>query len=180
MHYRFLVTCNKDEAETSEAARRHVFDTLMAEGFATQEGRWACGPADGFVIGGRWSGELSRHSWAKALYAHMAAVEHREGIQVWGAFYGDPEKTRVQKALEQLLTEAWRNAAPEVYRDIPIDRDTYLEAGYEDDAMILTQELYDALLKPYEGKEMSDAHADLDFDPASPAMVGKKWLVVVD
>jgi len=40
--------------------------------------------------------------------------------------------------------------------------------------------LYDALLKEYEGKEEFEHHADLEYDDVSPAMIGKKWLVVVD
>jgi hypothetical protein len=78
------------------------------------------------------------------------------------------------------FTERWRLEAPEVYRTIPVNRDLYEELGYEDDAVILTDSLYDALLKPFEGKVDSDAHADLDFEEVSPAMIGKKWIVVVD
>jgi hypothetical protein len=36
------------------------------------------------------------------------------------------------------------------------------------------------LLKAYEGQEDNDEHADLDWAPVSPEMVGTKWLVVVD
>jgi hypothetical protein len=42
-------------------------------------------------------------------------------------------------------------ASPEPYPGIPFERDHYKHAGFADDAMILTQELYDALLKEYEG-----------------------------
>ena len=70
--------------------------------------------------------------------------------------------------------------APEAYKGIPFQRDTYQDNGYADDAMLLTQELYDALLKEYEGKEESEYHADLDWIPVTPAMIGNTWLVVVD
>jgi hypothetical protein len=46
--------------------------------------------------------------------------------------------------------------------------------------MLLTQELYDEFLKKYEGTEESEHHADLEYEAVSPAMIGKKWLVVVD
>ena len=136
--------------------------------------------ADWFVIGGRWSGELSRHSWAKDLSARMDAAERLNGVQVVGAYYADHDTRKKQKAIERLQDEAWRREAPEEYRAIPVNRDTYKEDGYEDDAMILTQELYDLLLKPYEGQEDSEEHADLEYDPVSPDMVGTKWVVVVD
>jgi hypothetical protein len=63
---------------------------------------------------------------------------------------------------------------------MPYWRDQYASYGYEDDAMILTQALYDALLKDDAGQEESEHHADLEYEPVSPKMVGKKWLVVVD
>ena len=80
MHYRFLVTFNKDEAETSEDARSYVTDYLHEHGFAG-EGRWGGGLADWFVIGGRWSGELSRHSWGKLLYQQMDDIGR--GARPW-------------------------------------------------------------------------------------------------
>jgi hypothetical protein len=136
--------------------------------------------ADWLVIGGRWSGELSRASWAKAITAEMNALEREQGVQVWGVFYGSAEKERTQQELAARFQQLWDQHAPDAYKGIPIQRDTYQETGYEDDAMLLTQELYDALLKEYEGTEESDHHADLDYDAISPEMVGKKWLVVVD
>jgi hypothetical protein len=45
MHARFLVTFNKDEAETSSEARSYVMDYLQENGFAG-EGRWGGGMAD--------------------------------------------------------------------------------------------------------------------------------------
>jgi len=179
MHYRFLVTVNKDAAESSEQARKLVSETLLAEGFVA-DGRWGSGQADWFVIGGRWSGELSRAAWAKELTRRMAAVEEEKGVQVWGAWYGDAEKQKVQKELERTFRRMWRAEAPATYVGIPVNRDTYQEYGYEDDAMILTEELYNALLKEYEGQCQSEHHADLEDEAISPDMVGTKWIVVVD
>jgi hypothetical protein len=178
MHYRFLVTFNKDAAATSQEARDHVFNQLCEEGFCG-EGRWWCGIADWFVIGGRWSGELSRYSWARALTAQMRAIEQEHDIQVWGVSYGDKGKQHLQAELAERFHAMWKTVAPPAYQDIPIQRDTYGN-GYEDDAMLLTQELYDALLKEHEGATESEYHADLDSDEVSPAMIGAKWIVVVD
>jgi hypothetical protein len=179
MHFRFLVTFELNAAETSETAREYVLDTLLEEGFCG-EGRWGGGLCDWFVIGGRWSGELSRHSWAKEITAQMEALEREHAVQVWGAFYADREKQRIQKELAKKFQQMWDAEAPAAYAAIPYDRDTYQRSGYEDDAMLLSQELYDALLKEYEGKEESEHHADLEDEPVSPAMIGRKWLVVVD
>jgi len=89
-------------------------------------------------------------------------------------------KRSVQQELGKKFQQMWDAEAPVAYRGIPYDRDNYEHYGYEDDAMLLTQELYDALLKEYEGTEDSEYHADLEYDPIAPSMVGKKWLVVVD
>jgi hypothetical protein len=179
MHYRFLVTFDKRHAATSIAAREYVWQTLHDEGFCG-EGRWGGGMADWFVIGGRWSGELSRYSWAKALTAQMHAIEQEHGIQVWGAHYGDKGKQHLQQQLAERFQAMWDAVAPPAYKGIPIDRNTYSDVGYEDDAMLLTQDLYDALLKEHEGATDSAHHADLDDDAVSLAMIGKKWIVVVD
>jgi len=179
MHYRYLVTFNKEKAQNSKEAREYVARYLGEEGFCAQ-GRWANGLADWFVIGGRWSGELSRHSWAKTLYEQMTKIEREKDIQVWGCSYNIPEKKKAQKELEGHFNEMWRDKAPEEYRNIPVNRDTYTLLGYEDDAMILTKELYDGLLKEYAGDTESEHHADLDYDEVSPKMIGNKWVVVVD
>jgi len=179
MHFRFLVTFAQGAAETSHEAREYVLDTLHEEGFCA-EGRWNCGMADWFVIGGRWSGDLSRYTWARTITEQMIALEREQDVQVWGAFYGSAEKERIQQELAARFQSLWDMHAPEEYRGIPIQRDTYQDTGYEDDAMLLTQELYDALLKEYEGTEEFEHHADLEYDEVSPAMIGKKWLVVVD
>ena len=179
MHIRFLATFQKDDAGTSQEARNYVRHYLMDEGFVC-DGRWGYGMGDWFVIGGRWSGVLSRHTWATQLTAQMEAVEKEKDVQVWGVFYGSAEKKEIQAELAQEFQRMWDEATPEAYRGIPVQRDTYKGDGYEDDAMILTQELYDSLLKEYEGEPDSDEHADLDYDDVSPEMVGKKWIVVVD
>jgi hypothetical protein len=179
MHFRFLVTFDHDAVRTAEEARDHVSDTLHEEGFCG-EGRWGGGMADWFVIGGRWSGELSRHSWAREITIQMAALEQQHGVQVWGTFYGHDEKRRIQQELAAQFQQMWDAEAPAAYKGIPFIRDTYKRDGYPDDAMLLSQELYDALLKGYEGQEESEYHADLEYDSVSPEMIGKKWLVVVD
>ena len=179
MHFRFLVTFAAEDADNSHAARAHVYSCLEEEGF-TAQGRWGSGRADWYVIGGRWSGELSRRAWARAITAEMDALEKEHGVQVWGACYGDTEKERVQQELAARFQQLWDGQAPNAYKGIPIQRDTYAADGYADDAMLLTRELYDALLKEYEGKEDSEYHVDFEYEPISPQMVGRKWVVVVD
>jgi hypothetical protein len=175
MHFRFLVTFKSAAAKNSKQARRYAAQTLDAQGFVGEYGM-----ADWFVIGGRWSGELSRHSWAKLITAEMDALEKQHDVQVWGVFYGDEEKQREQRELADRFQALWNAAAPCAFRDIPIQRDTYKACGYEDDAMVLSEELYDALLNEYAGQRRSEYHVDLDGEDVSREMVGRKWVVVVD
>ena len=72
-----------------------------------------------------------------------------------------------------MLSEAVSKTCPE-------KRNVYRDDGYEDDAMIVTEEIYNTLLKEYEGSKESEDHADLDHESVSLDFVGKKWVVVVD
>lgn len=181
MHTRLLVTFDKDKVRNSAEARDYVENYLEQEGFVdAANARWGRGYADWYVIGGRWSGELSRHSWGKELYEYMTAIEQKRDVQVWGAHYGDKAKRAKQKVLEKELTELWREKAPKEYSDIPINRDTYMDLGYADDAMILTDKIYTGLLKQYAGEQESEYHADVEYQDVSEAFIGKKWIVVVD
>lgn len=180
MHYRFFVTFNKDKAATSEEAREYAFETLHDEGFCCESGRWRTCRADWFVIGGRWSGFLSRLTWAKEFDHEVTVTEAEHEIHVWGAWYKDRTEQKLQRKLAKRFQTLWDSIAPAAYCGIPYQRDTYKEDGYEDDAMLVTRELYDSMLKEYEGREESEHHADFDYEPVSAHMAGRKWLVVVD
>ncbi len=164
MHYRFLVTFNKEAAKTSKEARQYAMSYLDDNDFANQQGRWSGSPADWYVIGGRWSGELSRHSWAKGLTVKMDKIEKEKDVRVWGVWYGDKKKQEVQRELAKQLQTMWDKEAPPAYRGIPVQRDTYQPDGHEDDAMLLTDELYNGLLKEYDGQDESECHADFEYD----------------
>jgi hypothetical protein len=69
---------------------------------------------------------------------------------------------------------------PDFTGEMPYWRNQYAQYGYDDDAMLVTPELYEKLLHMYEGDFESEDYADLECDDVSPDMVGKKWLVVVD
>ncbi len=180
MHYRLLVTFNKDQAATSEEAREHVFETLHDEGFCGESGRWRSCVADWFVVGGRWSGFLSRLTWAKEFDHVVTTTEADYDIHIWGAWYHDKAKQQLQHKLAKRFQRFWDSIAPTSYKGIPYQRDTYKADGYEDDAMLLTRELYESVLKEYEGMKESEYHADLDYDEVAPSLIGRKWLVVVD
>ena len=110
----------------------------------------------------------------------MTTTEAEHDLHVWGAWYQERGKQRVQHKLAKRFETLWDSIAPASYKGIPYQRDTYKAEGYEDDAMLLTRELYESVLKAYEGREETTYHADLDFDEVLPSLIGRKWLVVVD
>jgi hypothetical protein len=174
MHYVFYATFNKDDAEASEEARSNVADYLNENGFIG-EGRWSSGIADWFVIGGRWSGKLTRMLLEKEK---LERVE-QEFEEKHGWWTGGKEHVTDEQRREQ-MKEMFDSEFPDFDGEFPYWRNQYELMGYDDDAMILTQELYDALLKEYEGEDDGEHHADLDYDTISPDMIEKKWIVVVD
>lgn len=184
MHNLLLVTCNKEHAETSQEAREHVYNELPNDSsFAGEGGHFGAPVSDWFVIGGRWSGELSRATWAKDVQKLIDELEKKEEITIWGAFYGNSEKAEKQKRLIKEVEALYQKSLPPEYRDkgLVYVRDTYGSYGYEDDAMQVSPDLYDLFLKPYEGVDQSEGeYVDLDYDTVSGDFIQTKWLVVVD
>ena len=187
MHCRLLVTLNKGEASSSEEARIYANDILLNDSSFTGEGgRFGGQVCDWFVIGGRWSGELSEVSWGKKLYEQIRKMEEEADIQIRGCSYGREKKREEQAKLTAKAEKIYSEALPEEYKGLlTYDRNTYVSCGYEDDAMVLTKELYDTLIKEHEGCPIDDSeygptYVDLEYDCADPEMIGEKWLVVVD
>jgi len=63
----------------------------------------------------------------------------------------------------------------------PYSRSGHDHYGYPDDAMLVNEAIYNALLAQYEGIDGDAEHfTDLDGDEVSRGIIGRKWLVVVD
>ena len=183
-----FVTTSKENAKTSQEAREFVYNYFEEEGFANEGSRWSSGLADWFVIGGRWSGELSTiEPW------HLSFEEKvSELLKLWypdlkkdrvrGIWFGEPEGQE-KKALSD-IEKLWKKTKPKALKSVPYNRYiySYHGRGYEDDAKIITKELYDTYLKEFESDWYKDGehHVDIDYDPVSPDFIGKKWIVVVD
>lgn len=190
MHALLFVTTNKDRAENSEEARSYVYEELINDNsFCGEGGRFSCPIADWFVIGGRWSGKLSRLTWANEVTEQIAKMEKEEKIQIWGVYYSSDEDKERQSKLRERVEELYKEATPQIYKDkgLIYDRNTYDHYGYEDDAMIVTEELYEKILKEHEGwseneyRELDGVnYVDLEYDCVSREFIGSKWVVVVD
>jgi len=175
MHTRMLATFAAEHAATSAEAREYASSYLSDNGFVAEEGRWSHGMSDWFVIGGRWSGHLSRALLdQKKLRKVDATFERRHG---W--WIGGKDGVTEAQRLEQYAA-IFREAFPDFTGTIPAWRDQYRSLGYDDDAMLVTPALYDGCLKEFEGQYETEGFCDLEFDAVAPAFVGKKWVVVVD
>lgn len=187
MHYRLLVTFDQEQADNSAEARAYVSNVLLEDG-SFFGGRFGKAHADWFVAGGRWSGALSRATWAQAIQAEIEALEREHNVRIWGVHYGDPEKQKLQEKLKAEIEALYASAIPELYQGAGLvyNRDTYRDHGYEDDAMPVSEELYQVFLAPYAGADLVTdefqllTFVDLDYDVVNPQFIGKKWLVVVD
>lgn len=176
MHYLMLVTIQMPLDATSDEVRDTVHQTLSNDdSFCGEGGRFGCPLADWFVIGGRWSGHLAESLIGKQFLEALKARFPDLPIDHHPASLADTHADDFNT-----IWSGCGGIGPN-----PYSRCSYEDCGYEDDAMPLTRELYDALLAEYEGSSTDHdgnfcGYADLDSDVLSPDFIGQKWLVVVD
>ena len=172
MHTRFLFIFDKDIAKNSKEARKHTSTYLTDEGFVGQ-GRWSTGYGDWFVIGGRWSGELTLcHLDSKKFQTVHKQFEKQHG---WYLSTKISVETR-RKQYRALFLKMF----PEFKGEVPEWRDEFADLGYDDDAMIVDQIIYDKILMEFEGDVDGEFHCVEERDPVDKTFIGNKWIVVVD
>jgi len=170
MHSLLLVTIALPQGATSQEARRKVHDALMNDNsFCGDGGRFGGPLCDWFVIGGRWSGLLAKTLIGTA-YKDAVIAKFPDFDREW---------------LPQSLIERHGQDLDALWREhggtgpSPYNRSGYDD--FEDDAMVITLRLYEALLSKYRGENASSGEfVDLEYDSLKPDFVGRKWLVVVD
>jgi hypothetical protein len=174
MHHMILVTVTEgDNLDTSEKVRRYVAEYLAEEGFA-DGGESA---ERRFVVQQVGYGDsfCIGGRWSGLLTDHK--------YDLW-ELYGPPGGAKPN----ELITES---LAPRVF------------LGHEDDAQVVTKELYDRFLKQWEERaegvvpgrediedgffvrEHDDGHGydgflDIEDEPVDVDFIRRKWLVVVD
>lgn len=170
MHFRLYVTFDKKNARSSKAAREWVSSFLANDSsFCGDGGRFGSARADWFVIGGRWSGQI------------QLALSKSD-------FYGVVKKKFSGHEFGLTMEETKKNAKEiqKIWKDMgfkgkdPFARDSYANLGCVDDAMLVTKEIYEKILKEYEGQDEEEGFVDLDFNMCSKDFIGTKWIVVVD
>jgi len=183
MHSRLIALVNRNSNESSLDARRKVEARLIQEGFAGEGGLFVSHPADWFVIGGRWSGELTA---ARLDQEKLKAFwEEFERLELGWVSRDKPEEEQKRKAIE-----LFRQFFPDCQGGPPVWRDNYTHLGYEDDAQVLDRPLFDFVKElksyPHNGsrEDLYDGRCFVDLDEPyeelTAGAIGKKWCVVVD
>jgi len=174
MHQLLYVLVPTDEASTSEEARNLAMGFLDAEGFCGDSTLFRRPPADWFVIGGRYSGELTRlHLDRDKWRAYQRELNDWRG-------HGGSEGG---KAL-------FREIFPDFEGQLPIFRnDTYAPLGQEDDAQIVDEVLFrylhGLLQYPLDTADILGGPCVVNLDDPyetvhAENIIGKSWVVVVD
>lgn len=169
------MTKNAEEYKDANDARESIFAELEHDSSFCNDGsggRFGCPVCDWFVIGGRWSGQLATDiDWYEEALKICKKGPNEQYLTL-----ADTEN----KENKKLLQKAWEQKGLSGLH--PILRDNYNDFGYEDDCMLVTQEIYDKYLKEYEGQSESDNgdFFDLDGDPVSPDFINNKYICVVD
>jgi len=175
MHSLYFVIFDKASADSSKEARDHAESTLQTENFVGREGYFGGGKGDWFVVGGRWSGHLQSILLKKDFYKEAEKlINESKPKDKQDNFISTEDTKNNAEALQKL----WVSIGGK--NDNLYARDNY-HANYDDDAMIITDKLINALKKTNKSVEIFDADeynektvADLDKDDIG------KWIVVID
>lgn len=193
MHYAYFVSIPKDEAETPEAAIRTAEQFLDSNAFVSEGGLYAGGKCDWYEVGGRWSGLFTEMrpeytafmSAVKTMLAKDFPTIADDFLQTHS--YGSPDKNLLRDKAQAKVLKLWEKSGIEGV-SCPLARGgTFSWKGQErnqfDDAQLLTQEQYDALIAKDGGYGDSEVVMTDTYEEStiknSPEMVGR-WCVVID
>ena len=171
MHHLYFVKVSKD-CKNAEEAKDDATTALDANNFASDEGGYfSASRADWYVVGGRWSGELSKILLKKDFFKEL---KKRYPLPKKYGFYTDDfvkENADKFQALWEELGGMGHN---------PYARDHYRHEGFDDDAMKITLELLKAM-KKYKDVEVFDAVNCVEYPVKKLTKndIGY-WLVVID
>lgn len=177
MHNLYFVYLGKDEKiKSSSEARRRVNGLLESNSFAGGEGYWGGGKADWFVIGGRWSGILSKllGKKPKSDRQHIKEeVAHYGELRLGGGWWGNLTQQEFDKEVSEHIKNEQRNAGK--------------LGGYPDDAMRLDKKLL-AAMQTKKGENSFIRECELfhagSFEEEDVSCLDKKdlggWIVVID
>lgn len=144
MHFLYFVVTEPKEEFDWKKVNQEVQSILEANNFANSDGGyWGCSKADWFVIGGRWSGELSMLKMGNKDYYKEVMKKIKPGSE----YITNEEIEKHKDFLQSKWTEMGGMGMN------PYQRSSYNLSGEEDDSMIITPELLKLIKKKYGKKE---------------------------
>jgi hypothetical protein len=181
MHEKIFVLLPVEEAKSSIEARKKVFELLSGDPeFTFEEGiEYEEAPiCDYLRIGGLWTGELNTKQLIDDFY--MKAKEISPLVKEYCEYNRDfIRKNR------KVLNKIWKDLGGKCENIFM--RDVYKDFGYEDDAVVLNQEIAEKIGNLLDSPETEDLfvwhcleHNAIYSGVDCKDFIGKVWIVVVD
>jgi len=180
VHNMVYVLVPKYLVENKEKVAEYVHRSLSNEGFVDDGSKlFTTSPADWFVIGGRYSGILTKIRLDPEKFS-----DYDEFL------VAEIEKSKNDEAFVKSVTKAWKTFFPEYSHLTPIFlREPYLELGYPDDVQEVDEVIYEKIIERemsiygtifgtniYESGTILNLYGIDENEP----MIGNFWIVVVD
>ena len=177
MHYLYFVRVNKKDAKKPVEACKKARTILDGQNFASDSnGFWGSSKADWFVVGGRWSGELSKFNPKVAKARKYIQRVWPGGWEKTNNFYSSLKDELADPKSEVAQAQAYHLKVT----GLPFYRDSYIFNGYDDDAVVITTKLIKEL-KKYKDTEVFDG---VEWDEYMASRLPKQavgdWLVIID
>jgi len=178
MHFLYFVITEPENDKPFDAlkANQTVMEVLNDNNFASDSGGfWSSSKADWFVIGGRWSGELSRLKMDKDYYKEI-----KTQLNLHTDYLTDTDIKKYSDELQKI----WKDM--EGMGMNPYARSSYQINGDIDDSMVITKELLKKIKERYEEKGefgpvecfISEDYDEIDVQNLKEDSIGKIITVI--
>ena len=181
MYFRLLFLIDKELANCSFEARRLVSSFMKEDELSKVVGRDCY---DSFTIGGNWTGTLKTQQLDPSIlkaFAREVRETHNWEVLRCVCTITNEILDKKEKALAIFL-----KYFPDFTGEPPFFRDEFASLGYDDDALLITNERqYYKLLNNYEGEWLSHdyesvAMFNLSRSNINPEnVIDKKWVIIV-
>ncbi|MBN1687978.1 MAG: hypothetical protein JW893_02665 [Candidatus Omnitrophica bacterium] len=184
MHFTAYVLIPLEKATTSAEARHQASAYLVDNEFVGGEGRWGSGISDWFVIGGRWSGSMTMARLDKKKLKRFWTRFEKQKLGWSGKGIDDNErKNKISALFLKYFPDFDVQKTP-----CPPTRSPYSDSGYEDDAVIVDDLIWDEIIIPGLKKSLLEGGAIIHVDGCEESesdldkekIVGQCWCVVID
>lgn len=179
MHSLYFVLISKQDAENSQETRHRAMSELDNNNFASESnGYFGSSEADWYVIGGRWSGELSKLTMKKDFMKEVYKLyPNKNKATNKYIFYDVDAVKKNEKGIQKLWQDMGGKGINLVSRN-----NQYDQTGADNDAMKITPKILKGLQrKEYKDVEVFDAENCDEYHARDleQSTIGD-WLVVVD